>query len=258
MQATDGNLYGTAQFGGTNGCGTIFKLTTFGTPVFSYSFLCNGKPTAPLIQGSDGNLYGTTLGGGTFGFGTVYKMTPKGVVTVLYNFAGQTQGAFPIGGLAQATDGDLYGSTQIGGTFGNGTLFKISTSGNYSLLYSFPRKVGTSPEAALLQHTNGLLYGTVLGGPHDDGAVYSLNMSLSPFVTFVRTNAAVGGTAQILGQGLTGTTAVTFNGVPATTFKVVTDTFMTAVVPSGATTGKVVVTTPGGTLTSNGSFRIIR
>ena len=61
---------------------------------------------------------------------------------------------------------------------------------------------------------------------------------------------------QILGQGLTGTTSVTFNGVPETSFKVVTDTYMTAVVPSGATTGKVVVTTLGGTLTSNVNFRI--
>jgi hypothetical protein len=69
--------------------------------------------------------------------------------------------------------------------------------------------------------------------------------------------AQVAQTAQILGQGFTGTTSVTFNGVPATSFKVASDTFLTAVVPSGATAGPVVVTTPGGALTSNKSFTIV-
>ncbi len=109
-----------------------------------------------------------------------------------------------------------------------------------------------------MQATNGLFYGTTyLGGHSGNGTVYSLNMGLGPFVTFVRPNGAVGSTAQILGQGLTGATGVTFNGVAATSFKVSADTFMTAVVPSGAGTGPVAVTTPGGTLTSNVSFRII-
>jgi hypothetical protein len=83
-------------------------------------------------------------------------------------------------------------------------------------------------------------------------------MGLGPFITFVQPTGRVGRSAQILGQGLTGTTSVTFNGVAATSFKVASDTFMTAVVPSGATTGKVVVTTPGGALTSNVSFRILQ
>jgi hypothetical protein len=83
-------------------------------------------------------------------------------------------------------------------------------------------------------------------------------MGLGPFITFVRSTGGVGQTAQILGQGLTGTTAVSFNGIAATSFKVASDTFLTAVVPSGATTGPVVVTTPGGTLTSNKNFRIIQ
>ncbi len=81
-------------------------------------------------------------------------------------------------------------------------------------------------------------------------------MGLAPFVAFVRPTGPVGGPAQILGQGLTGTTSVTFNGIQATSFQVLTDTYMTAVVPSGATTGKVVVTTPGGALTSNVNFRV--
>lgn len=82
-------------------------------------------------------------------------------------------------------------------------------------------------------------------------------MSLGPFVTLVRNTGGVAQAAQILGQGFTGTTAVTFNGAQATSFKVLNDTYMTAVIPSGATTGPVVVTTPSGALTSNKNFRII-
>ena len=82
-------------------------------------------------------------------------------------------------------------------------------------------------------------------------------MGLGPFVTFVQPTGAVSRTAQILGQGFTGTTSVTFHGVVASAFDVVSDTFLTAVIPSGATTGPVVVTTPAGKLTSNKTFQII-
>ena len=82
-------------------------------------------------------------------------------------------------------------------------------------------------------------------------------MGLGPFVAFALPTGKVGKTAQILGQGLTGTSSVTFNGIPATSFTVVSDTYMTAVVPAGATTGPVVVTTPTGTLTSNKNFIVV-
>jgi hypothetical protein len=93
-------------------------------------------------------------------------------------------------------------------------------------------------------------------GTHNEGFLYSVNMSLGPFVAFVYPGGKIGNTAEILGQGLTGTTSVTFNDLAATSFSVVSDTYITAVVPTGATTGAVVVTTPGGTLTSNVSFRV--
>jgi hypothetical protein len=83
-------------------------------------------------------------------------------------------------------------------------------------------------------------------------------MGMAPFVALVSYTGKVGNTVQILGQGFTGTTGVSFNGPPATSFSVVSSTYMTATVPTGATTGKVVVTTPGGTLTSNVNFRIIQ
>jgi hypothetical protein len=85
-----------------------------------------------------------------------------------------------------------------------------------------------------------------IDGTHNDGFLFSVDMSLGPFVAFVYPGGRVGSTAEILGQGLTGSTSVTFNGLAATSFTVVSDTYMTAVVPAGAMTGAVVVTTPGG------------
>src|SRR4029077_6846040 len=105
--------------------------------------------------------------------------------------------------------------------------------------------------------TNGKFYGTIpAGGSGNNGSIYSLDMGLDPFVTFVRSQGKVGSTTQILGQGLTGTTSVTFNGIPAASFSHVSYTYMTGGVPSGAATGPMVVTTPSGKLTSNVNFRI--
>jgi hypothetical protein len=129
----------------------------------------------------------------------------------------------------------------------------------YKSLYAFSSKFGRFPSAGLLQHTNGKFYGLCFnGGAYGEGTLYSLNMGLSPFIALVRYTGRIGQPVQILGQGLTGSTAVNINGVAATSFKVVSDTYMTAVVPTGATTGPVVVTTPKGTLTSNHNFRIVQ
>jgi uncharacterized repeat protein (TIGR03803 family) len=261
MQASNGNLYGAFQGGGTNNCGGIFELTTSGVLLNDFSFPCGkgpGSPNGPLVQASDGNFYGTTTAGGKKGYGTIFRMNPNGAVTVFYSFLGGSQdGKIPDGGLVQATDGNLYGTTSEGGAHSCGTLYQISTAGVYKLLYSFAQGTGKLESGGLLQHTNGLLYGTAFeGGRQNLGSLYSLDLGLGPFITFVQPTGAVGATAQILGQGLTGTTSVTFNGVAAAGFNVGSDTFVTAVVPIGAATGPVVVTTPGGTLTSNVNFRI--
>jgi uncharacterized repeat protein (TIGR03803 family) len=159
--------------------------------------------------------------------------------------------------LIQATDGNLYGTTSAKGTYGYGTIFQISLTGQFQPLYSFSPAIGENPGPPPLQHTNGLFYGSLpFGSTYGYGAIYSLDMGLGPFITFVLPTGKVGKTAEILGHGLTGTTSVTFHGVPATRFSVKSDTYMTAVVPTGATTGPVVVTTPTGTLTSNVTFRV--
>ncbi len=263
IQGSDGNLYGVAEGGGANNCGTVFRMTRSGTVISTYSFLCGngGKfPVGPLVQASDGNFYGTTSEGGSQNLGTIFKMNKDGKqVTVLHSFRGGiADGEFPVGGLVQGTDANLYGSANGGGSSNDGVLFSISTSGAYTLLYSFQTATGQAPIASLLQHTSGLFYGTTnLGGANGYGVVYSLNIGLGPFITFVRSAGRVGGPAQILGQALTGATTITFNGIAATSFSVVSDTYMTAVVPGGATTGPVVVTTPSGALTSNKNFIIL-
>lgn len=161
----------------------------------------------------------------------------------------------------QATDGNLYGTAFGTGTDHHGGIYKIDSSGNYSVIYDF---TDTAPHlvdvnTGLMRHTNRQLYGASgQGGFYARGSVFSLNLGLGSFITFVRASGGVGQTAQILGQGLTGASSVTFNGVPATSFVVASDTYMTAVVPSGTTSGKVVVTTPSRPPTSNVSFRIIQ
>jgi uncharacterized repeat protein (TIGR03803 family) len=155
-----------------------------------------------------------------------------------------------------ATDGNFYGTAGLGGSENDGTIYRFSPDGNFSVLYNFDGITGSQPYVTLRQHTNWILYGaTYVGGPHDQGVFYRLDVGLGPFVRLVSTIGKVGTPITILGQGLTGITDVSFNGTPAT-FKVWAGTFLTATVPSGATTGFVTVTTPSGTLTSNIAFRV--
>lgn len=263
LQGSDGYLYGVADFGGAHGSGTVFRLSTSGQPFFFHSFT-GGEggaiPVSTLIEASDGYFYGMTELGGTApgaGYGTVFKIDRAGHISIVYKFNPSTSAIYPAGGLIQGTDGYLYGALSENTLPGLGSIFRISLSGQYQQLYNFTATTGETVGASLLQHTNGVFYGSAeTGGAYGFGAIYNLDMGLGAFITFVRPTGKVGQSAQILGQGFTGATAVTFNGKAATSFSVVNDTFMSAVVPTGATTGKVVVTTPAGKLTSNVNFRV--
>jgi uncharacterized repeat protein (TIGR03803 family) len=262
LQAIDGNFYGTTGGGGTSQSGTVFKMTPNGQVSVLHSF--DGTdgltPGAALIQGSDGNFYGTTVFGGSYNDGgVVFKLTPRGDITVLHNFQDpnySNDGEFPEAGLVQATDGNFYGVTVGGGTTGLGVIFQITPSGDYSILYDFDVTHGGQPESTPMQHTNGKIYGlTYYGGAHLRGVIYSFDMGLGQFVSLLPSSGKVGRTIEFLGQGLTGTISVSFNGTAAP-FRVVSDTYLTAIVPTGATTGSVSVTTPSGTLKSNKEFRV--
>jgi uncharacterized repeat protein (TIGR03803 family) len=272
VQSRDGSFYGTTVGGGNTtqceggGCGTVFKITPTGSLTTLFSFGQEGvTPRAGLIQATDGNFYGTTYFGGAIplGLGTVFRMTGRGALTTLYTFNGNVGGFYPYAPLLQATDGNLYGSTSMGGMADLGTVFEITTEGLLTTLHSFDNTDGANPESELMQGTSGRLYGTTNEGgdlscnsPYGCGTVFSLDIGLGPFVTFVRDAGRVGHSGGILGQGFTGTTGVSLNGIPAS-FTVVSDTFIKATVPAGATTGYVTVTTPSGTLTSNVPFHVI-
>ena len=265
IQGTDGNLYGTTIEGGANGDGTVFKITLGGTLTTLHSFDgTDGKePYAALVQASNGTFYGTTLQGGANLRGTAFTITSGGTLTTLYNFCSQTvctDGYAPDAALIQATDGNFYGTTAGGGTTGHGTAFEITSGGILTTLYSFCTQPGcadgNNPNGALVQATNGTFYGAAdEGGADGDGTVFSLAVGLGPFVETLPSSGKAAAAVKILGTNLTGATSVSFNGTAAT-FKVVSSSEITAGVPSGATTGFVAVTTPGGTLSSNVTFRV--
>ncbi len=260
-QGTDGYLYIPIAEGGTSYCGTILKMSTSGVINNTYDFPCGSGgsfPIGPLIQASNGNFYSTTQDGGTNNEGVIYQVTPSLAVTVLHSFgATYGDGTYPSAGLLLATDGNYYGSTSDGGANGDGTLFNTSTSGTYTSLYSFNNTTNLTqmdPLAPPVQGTNGILYGvTEFGGPTNNGTVYSLNMGLAPFLNMALFTAKEGNAVTILGTHLKGATEVTFNGRTAD-FKVLSDTHLTATVPTGATTGPIQVTTPGGVLLSRKTF----
>jgi uncharacterized repeat protein (TIGR03803 family) len=191
VQGSDGNFYGTTEYGGQFGYGTVFRITPAGSYINLYSFgsfPTDGElPEAALVQGADGNFYGTTSGGGTNsppgGWGTVFRITPSAIYTILYSFHSHpNDGFFSFAGLVQATDGNFYGMTPDGGTSGDGTIFRITPSGTYTSLYSFVGSPdGRFPGDRLIQATDGNLYGTTTyGGINDSGTVCRLTIPLSP------------------------------------------------------------------------------
>ena len=192
-----GNLYGTTYYGGkcieTDGCGTVFQLTRHGRGRWAEKvllrFQSNGKdghnPYYGLVLDAAGNLYGTTFEGGRSskcqeGCGTVFQLTPgtKGrwAEKVLYSFDGM-DGTGAIDNLILDSKGNVYGNTSIGGTYGRGTVFRLSpvAGGKWKeQLYSFKSgKDGNYPSGGLIFDSAGNLYGTTFaGGDHDGGTVY--------------------------------------------------------------------------------------
>lgn len=206
IQTGDGNFYGTTADGGMYGYGKFFQLNPQGVETVLYSFgasQSDGIGPVGLVLGTDGNFYGVTstggtnscieTPGGTNNCGTVFKITPTGIETILYSFgANATDGEEP-NGLILANDGNLYGTTSLGGTnacgvvpgeINNcGTLFRLTLDGTETVLFSFGGDAlngssphGIAPQGVLLQGSDGNLYGVTSGGGNGCGIIYRMTL----------------------------------------------------------------------------------
>jgi uncharacterized repeat protein (TIGR03803 family) len=188
-----GNIFGTTLAGGKgnclfgSGCGTVYKLDTAGVLRVLHNFnggVGGSEPAGPLVQDAAGNLYGVAEQGGNLacaefpqiGCGTVFKLAKNGVFTVLHTFQGGTDGAAPQPGLFRDSLGNIFGTTAKGGSTENGTVFKISSSGAFSVLHRFTGKDGTTPNGGLVADSLGNLFGTTqVGGANGLGTAFRLD-----------------------------------------------------------------------------------
>jgi uncharacterized repeat protein (TIGR03803 family) len=253
IQGSDGNLYGTTIAGGPADAGVLYDLTAAGRFNVVHTFLCYGTICnlggAPVgvVQDAERNLFGITAGGGIYGDGTFFEITPAHAFINLYNF--NSEGPQP--GLTLANDGNFYGTAQ-------NIIYQLTPAGVQTTLYTFSCCTAEFPNTGLFQAANGNFYGAVeFYNSAWNGAIYSFSNGLSPLVETNPTMGKAGTSVIILGNGLTGSTSVTFNGVEAA-FTVESDTYIKATVPKGATTGVVSVVTPSGTLNSNPQFVVTK
>jgi uncharacterized repeat protein (TIGR03803 family) len=246
LYATDGNYYGVSQ--PHNQYGYVFRLTPSGTLT---KLLTIAATNGPLLQGTDGNLYGATGAGGANNTGTIYKLALSGQYTLLYSF---TTGANRIPyWLIEGSDGNLYGTT-----YGNGlaaTLFQVTTSGQYTLINTM---APSACACGLTLGSDGNIYGDASGGgPSGAGFIFAVEGGFPKpaprALQFRPQEGAVGSKVRIWGYNLF-YAAVQFNGVAATTVSNGGSNYVFATVPTGATTGPITVTTPGGTSTTTASF----
>jgi uncharacterized repeat protein (TIGR03803 family) len=228
MRGSDGNFYGTTgsifapsfSGGGAYKRGTLFKVTPAGVETVLYSFGASGaadgtNPISTLIQDADGNFYGTTDSGGAYNQGTVFKISPAGVETWVYSFSGNgpavgapgQDGSTPYAGLIQGSDGNFYGTTNVGGAYGYGTVFKITPAGVETVLYSFTagnlcvnyvcRRDGGQPWAPLVKGNDGNFYGTTFS----PSTVFKITPAGDETVLYSFTGSLLGGAASADGAG---------------------------------------------------------
>jgi uncharacterized repeat protein (TIGR03803 family) len=200
VEGTNGDsfFYGTTAGGGVSNLGTIFKISSNTLPVTLISFAgTNGsQPQAGLILSKEGTFHGTTYYGGTNSwpnaYGTVFQISTNGILTNQVSF-NNTNGAEPHAELVQGSDGNFYGTTQVGGSAGYGTVFKLTSSGSLTNLISFNSTNGAFPLGRLAQGTDGKLYGTTFnGGSSNLGTVFQIttNGIFTNLISFTGTNGS--------------------------------------------------------------------
>jgi len=275
VQASDGNLYGTlAQCTLTGSIGCVYKISTAGVlkEIHGFTNTTGNVPCTGLIQGKDGKLYGATQQGAANGNGNIYKMTTAGVATDIHDFNNATDASCvnnsgPPVNLLQVTDGNFYGVNPANGPNGTGSIYKLTSAGVFTaFLFPNPTVDGDMPSSTLIQNTNGLVYGTTPSGGGNTcaaggacfGTFFSVATGDAPFVSLEPTQKTgfVGASVGMFGQGFDGTSVVKFGGVAATSVTLSGTTYLTAVVPVGAHTGTVTVTTGATKLTSPQTYKV--
>ena len=181
-----GNLYGATQNGGAFDGGVIYKIAKDGTESILHSFEPPDDrgdaviPNSIVIDSSTGDIYGTTIYGPDgnrcgAGCGQIYKLAADGTFTVLHTFGSDPDGSYP-SPLIRDPQGNLYGTTETGGFYGEGTVFEYTADGTYEVLHSFEESSGYHPRGSVIRDRSGNLYGvTYLGaGPTYCGTIYRL------------------------------------------------------------------------------------
>ena len=275
FQASDGNLYGTlADCEVVQGAGCVYRISTAGVfkEIHDFAFTTGQTPCTGLIQGKDGKLYGATQQGALNGAGNIYKLTTAGVETDFHDFTNATDASCvnnvgPPVNLLQVADGSFYGVNPAYGPNGTGSIYKLTSAGVFTaFLFPSPPVDGDLPSSTLIQHTNGLVYGTTPSGgggsggcPNTcQGTFFSVATGDAPFVNLEPTQRTgnVGAKVGVFGQGFTSASVVKFGGVTATSVTRSGATYLIAVVPAGAHTGPVTVTTGATTLKSPQTYKV--
>ena len=286
MQAADGKLYGTTYWGGATGRGTIFSVTTTGVykSLHSFAGTDGDNPSGGLVQGSDNFLYGATVYGGAFGDGVFFKMNTTGTkYTDLHDFDGKPSGGNPNATPMLHTNGTIYGWATIGPKEGCLYSMNVGLKPFASLVVITSGKVGQTVGiiGQGFSSATGVKFGT---GPGTFTVVSDTYMTAAPaagattgkvtilepsgnlatpqifkitpsITSFSPTSGPVGTSVVIKGMSLSQTSSVMF-GTVAATFTVNSNTQVTATVPTGARTGKISVTTPGGSVTTPTNFTV--
>ena len=200
---TQGNLYGTTEYGGDNGDGTVFEIAAGSntiTTIASFNSTNGAMPSGSLVMDAQGDLYGTTNGGGDNGDGTVFEIAAGSntTITTLASFDG-TNGEYPLAGVVMDAQGNLYGTTSSGGAANDGTVFEIAAGSNtITALASFNSSInGANPQTGVVMDAQGNLYGTTsIGGANGSGTVFEVakgSNTITTLASFNSTNSAVSG-----------------------------------------------------------------